>query len=165
VLPLDPGRHWLEAGITGLARQREWDAVATAEAPGSPGDEAQFVALSDGRLLVEGGPADFDLSPLADALQGSLDAPYRAVAVRRDELWSVGASAIEVARLEPDPRGDDLELTWDGSTLALAADGMPADPASAAALERIAAEREEGPYAAHAHRLEGDLFELLVLPL
>ena len=50
--PLDPGSHRLEAGITGLARQREWDAVATADAPGLPGDEAEFVALSDGRLLV-----------------------------------------------------------------------------------------------------------------
>mgnify|MGYP006173798901 CR=1 FL=1 len=29
---LDPAREWLAAGITGLARGREWDAVATAEA-------------------------------------------------------------------------------------------------------------------------------------
>ncbi len=165
MLPLDPGSHWLEAGITGLARQREWDAVARAEGPGAPGDEAQFVALDEGRLLVEGGPQGFDPTPLAAALAGSLEPPYRAVAVRRDELWAVGASAIEVVRLEPDPRGDDLELTWDGSALALLTDGMPADAAGAAALERIATDREEGPYAAHAHRLEGELFEILVLPL
>lgn len=165
MLPLDPGSHWLEAGITGLARQREWDAVATAEGPGAAGDEAQFVALDDGRLLVEAGPQGFDAAALAEALEGSLDQPYRAFAVRRDELWAVGATAIEIARLEPDPRGDDLELTWDGSTLALLTDGMPADAGDAAPLERIAAEREEGSYAAHAHRLEGDLFELLVLPL
>ncbi len=165
MLPLDPGGHWLEAGITGLARQREWDAVATAEGPGTPGDEAQFVALQGGRLLIESGPTGFDAAALAEALEGSLDPPYRAYAVRRDELWAVGATAIEVARLEPDPRGDDLELTWEGSTLALLTDGMPADAADAAPLERIATEREEGSYAAHAHRLEGDLFELLVLPL
>jgi len=165
MLPLDPGSHWLEAGITGLARQREWDAVATAEGPGTPGDEVQFVALQGGRLLVESGPTGFDAPALAEALEGSLDPPYRGYAVRRDELWAVGATAIEVARLEPDPRGDDLELTWDGSTLALLTDGMPADAGDAAALERIATEREEGSYAAHAHRLEGDLFELLVLPL
>jgi len=165
MLPLDPGSHWLEAGITGLARQREWDAVATAEGPGAPGDEAQFVVLQGGRLLIESGPGGFDADVLAEALEGSLDPPYRAYAVRRDELWAVGAAAIEVARLEPDPRGDDLELTWDGSTLALLTDGMPADAAGAAALEGIATDREKGPYAAHAHRLEGDLFELLVLPL
>jgi hypothetical protein len=85
--------------------------------------------------------------------------------VRRPELWTVGASAIETARLDPDPRGDDLELTWDGATLALVADGMPADPSSADALERLAASRESGAYAAHAGRLDGDLWEILVLPL
>ncbi len=31
-MPLDPGRHWLAAGITGIPRQREWDAVATVHA-------------------------------------------------------------------------------------------------------------------------------------
>jgi len=69
------------------------------------------------------------------------------------------------ARLDPDPRGDDLELTWDGSTLALLADGMPADPASASGLEELASAREDGSYAAHAGRLDGDLWEILILPL
>ena len=165
VHPIDPGSHWLEAGITGLARQREWDAVATSEAPGTSGDEAEFVALTDGRLLVDSGPDGFDPAPLAAALEGAIDRPYRALAVRRPELWTVGASAIETARLDPDPRGDDLELAWDGATLALVADGMPADPSTAAALERLAASRESGAYAAHAGRLDGDLFEISVLAL
>jgi hypothetical protein len=164
-VPLDPGRHWLAAGITGLPRQREWDAVAAAEGPGEPGAEAQLVALADGRLLVERGPAGFDPEPCAAALAGLVDRPYRAVAVRREELWAVGARAIEVARLEPDPPGAELELTWDGSVLALSVDGLPADPARARALEQLAAEREHGPYAAHAHRLEGDLWEVQVLSL
>jgi hypothetical protein len=42
---------------------------------------------------------------------------------------------------------------------------MPADPSSAAALERLAAEREGGAYAAQAGRLDGDLFEISVLAL
>ncbi len=163
--PLDPGRHWLEAGITGLARQREWDAVATAAAPGSPGDEAELVALPDGRLLLEAGPPGFDPAPLAAALEGSIAKPYRAVAFRRDDLWAVGARAIEVARLVPPPQTSDLELTWDGATLTLVADRMPADPTRASALEKIAAERQEGSYAARAHRLTDDLWEILVLPL
>lgn len=163
--PVDPGEHWLAAGITGLPRQREWDAVATADAPGAPGDEAEFVALGDGRLLVEEAPAGFDPAPFAAALDGAIEPPYRATARRRPELWAIGATTIEVARLEPDPHGDDLELTWDGSTLALVEDGRPASPSGASALERIAAGREDGAYAAHAHRLDGDLFELLVLPL
>ena len=163
--PIDPGSHWLEAGITGLARQREWDAVATSDAAGTPGDEAEFVALTDGRLLVDAGPDGFDPGPLAAALEGAIDRPYRALAMRRAELWTIGASVIETARLDPDPRGDDLELTWDGVTLALVADGMPADPSNAAALERLAALQESGAYAAHAGRLDGDLWEILVLAL
>jgi hypothetical protein len=162
-VPLDPGREWLAAGITGIPRQREWDAVVLADAPGTPGEETEFVALPDGRLLVEGGPAD--AAAFAAALENAIDTPYRAVAVRRDELWAVGACKIEVARLDPDPAGDDLELTWDGTSLALVADGVPVGPSQAPALERIATARERGRYAAHAHRLDGDLWEILVLPL
>jgi hypothetical protein len=165
VHPLDPGEHWLESGITGLPRQREWDAVATADAPGEPGDEAEFVALEDGALVVEGAPDGFDPAPLAAALHGAIEPPYRATALRRSELWAVGASAIEAARLDPDPEGNDLELTWDGSTLTLLVDGRPGEPSAAPALQRIASGREEGAYAATAHRLSGDVFELLVLPL
>lgn len=164
-MPLDPGRHWLEAGITGLARQREWDAVATTAAPGTVGDEAEFVALAGGRLVVEAAPAGFDPAPLAAALADSIAPPYRAVALRREELWAIGARVIEVVELRPDPRGDDLELTWDGSAQRLVVDGMPAGPSSAPALERLAAARAKGRYAAHAHRLERDLWEVLVLKL
>jgi hypothetical protein len=164
-VPLDPGRHWLEAGITGLPRQREWDVVVTTEATGNLGDEVELVVLPDGRLLVESGPDDFDPVPLAAALEGRLEPPYRAVGVRRPELWVVGARSIEVARLEPNPRGNELELTWSRSTLALVVDGMPADPSAADALERIARGRQPGAYSAHAHRLDADLWELRVLPL
>lgn len=163
--PLDPGRHWLEAGITGLARQREWDAVATTEGPGEPGDEVEYVGLPDGRVLLERAPAGFDPAFLASALGDDLDPPYRAIAVRRPELWAIGAVAIETARLDPDPRGDDLALTWDGETLTLLADGLPADPSAAEALEALATARVTGPYAAHAHRLDGDLWEVSILPL
>ena len=163
--PLDPGRHWLEAGITGLARQREWDAVATVEAAGDAGDEVELVVLPDGSVLVEAGPPGFDAAPLTDTLAGSIAPPYRAVAVRRDGLWVVGARAIEVAELRPDPGGENLELTWDGSEGALVVDGVPAAPSRASALERLAASRERGPHAAHAHRLDRDLWEVLVLPI
>ena len=163
--PIDPGSHWLEAGITGLPRQREWDAVATSETPGTPGDEAEFVALEDGRLLVAAAPEGFDPTPLAAALEGAVERPYRALAVRHPELWTVGASVIETARLDPDPRGDDFELTWDGATLSLVVDGMPAEPSSATALERLAASRLSDAYAAQASRLDGDLFEISVLAL
>ncbi len=164
-MPLDPGRNWLAAGITGIPRLREWDAVATVAAAGNPGDEAEFLALPDGRVVVEGGTTTIDVGSIAAGLEGMIEVPYRAVAVRREGLWAVGARRIEVSRFEPDPGGDDLELTWNGISLAVVADGVPVGASRASALERIARERERGSYAAHAHRLEGDLWEILVLPL
>ena len=141
---LDPEQGWLPPGITGLSRQREWDAVTTVAAPGMPGDEVIFVALADGRLIEEVGTAA-DLESLAKALGGSLARPFRASAVRHDDVWAVGGSAIDVVQLDPDPAGDDLELTWDGETLSLAADGIPVDVERAEALERVASERQAGP--------------------
>jgi hypothetical protein len=165
VRPLDPGEYWLAAGITGLPRQREWDAVATVEGPGDAGDEAQFVVLADGRLLLEEVPESFGAAPFAEALAGSIDPPYRAVARRLPELWAVGAASIEVVRLSPDPRGDELELTFDGEQASLLVDRMPASPGGAESLRSLAESRERGAYAAHAHRLTGDLWEIQVLPL
>jgi hypothetical protein len=163
-MPLDPAREWLAAGITGLARGRQWDAVATVAGNGALGDEVEFVSLADGTLVVESGDAE-DPTRFAAALGDGVAAPYRALAVRRPELWAVGAVAIEVAQLDPDPRGTELELTWNGLERALTIDGLPAEPARASALERIAAQRARGAYAAHAHRLRGDLWELSILQL
>lgn len=163
--PIDPGKHWLAAGITGLARQREWDAVATVSAPGAPGDEVEFVALADGRILSEDAPEGFDPAPFAASLASAIDPPYRAVARRREDVWAVGASSIEVARLEPDPRGNELELTFDGQVRALTVDGMPSGPADAESLRSLVESRQAGAYAAHAHRLADDLWEVLILPL
>lgn len=163
--PLDPGEHWLAAGITGLPRQREWGAVAVVDGAGSEGDEASFVALAEGRLLLEDAPGGFDPEPFAASLAGALEPPYRAFAHRRPDVWAVGASSIEVAHLEPDPRGDDLELTFDGETATLRVDGLPSGPEGAAALRALAESREEGAYSAHAHRLESDLWEVQILPL
>jgi hypothetical protein len=163
-MPLDPGRDWLAAGITGLQRQREWDAVATAEGVGTPGDEVAFVALPDGTFVLESDSAT-DTAAFAAALGDSIETPYRALAVRREDVWAVGAVAIEVAQLDPDPRGDELALTWNGSELELTIDELPASPTQASALERIAISRVDGAYAAHAHRLRGDAWEISILPL
>jgi len=162
--PLDPGREWLAAGITGLQRQREWDAVATAEVDGIPGDEVEFVALPDGTFVVES-EGGADPTPFADALREGIDRPFRALAVRRPGVWAVGAVSIEVDRLDPDPRGNELELTWNGTALELTIDDVPAEPGRAEGLQRIATSRVAGPYAAHAHRLRDDVWELSVLAL
>ena len=108
---------------------------------------------------------DVDPTPFAHALGDDVARPYRALAVRRPGVWVVGAVAIDIGRLDPDPRGDELELTWNGSEIALTVDAVPAEPRRAEALERLARARISGPFAAHAHRVRGDLWELSVLAL
>src|SRR5918992_2199335 len=96
--PLDP-RHpfWQVAGIHGVARAREWDAVVAAEAPELPGEELDFVALEDGTLVVDLDLPEDALSPLADALDGALEAPYHAYAHRREgDVWVAAAGVVEV---------------------------------------------------------------------
>jgi hypothetical protein len=100
-------------GIHGIHRQREWDAIATAEAE-LPGDRLEFAALPDGTLVVEIDVADDALAPLAEAVESSLTPPYRAAAVRQDErIWAVGAKRIDV-RPFPGHDGDELELVEEG---------------------------------------------------
>jgi hypothetical protein len=159
VAPVDPGEHWLEAGITGLARQREWDAVGTAEAPGSPGDEAEFVALADGRLFVEAGPDGFDPKPLAAALEDAIELPYRAVGLRREELWVVGASVIETKEL-PFEHGHEFELVRNAGELTLRVDGTPTAD-TVPELQRLGEARGES-YVVRARRLDRELFEIEV---
>jgi hypothetical protein len=159
-MPLDPGRHWLEAGITGLARQREWDAVVTADGPGGAGAEVEFVALPDGRLLLESGRTSVDLERLASALAGSIDPPFRAAAVRREELWVIGARSIDVVELERDPAGDGLELVHEAEGSILHVDGLPSFT-DLPELDRLGRARGAS-YVVRAHRLDGRLFEVEV---
>ncbi len=132
-----------------------------ADTPGAPGEEVEFVALPDGRLLVEREASGADLTPLADALEGSIDPPYRAVAVRRDELWVVGGCTIEIAELTPDPGGDEIEVIGrDFDRTDVRIDGLPS-LARVAALERLGEARSRS-YVARARRLVGALFEVEV---
>lgn len=108
--PFDTKPRWGEVGIHGVHRQRVWDAVATLEARELGGDEARFVALADGTLIAE--TDDLDVEPLADALEGQLDAPYRAEAVRRgDGLWAVAGRRIVVVEVPEEVPGDHVTVT------------------------------------------------------
>src|ERR687887_552013 len=81
-----------EAGVHGIARQREWDAVATVQAPDIAGSELAFDVLPDRTVLVDAEEGDASRAPLADAVEGELQPPYRARAVRQSEdLWAVAA--------------------------------------------------------------------------
>ncbi len=152
-----------EPGIHGVPRPRRWDAVATADAAGLRGDAVHFVALPDSTILVEEDEPDDALAPLADAVEASIEPPYRAEAVRRGPTtWAVAASRIRVVEA-PGLRGDEAELvaTRDGRTLRV--DGRPSF-GSAPALEH--AGESEGPeYVVRASRLDGDLWEIAVSPL
>jgi len=61
--PGPPG--WMETGIHGVPRAREWDTVVTVEAEGVEGESARFVALHGDVLVVEEGE---DVEPLAHAV-------------------------------------------------------------------------------------------------
>lgn len=159
--PHDTTPRWGAAGIHGVPRPREWDATALVEASELPGDEAEFVALPDGTLLVEGGG---DVEPLANALEAEIRPPYRAVAVRRDErFWGVAARRIEVASL-PGVAGEEVELSVSEGQRTARVDGMPSF-GDLAPLEQLAEQRGFDAYVVRADRLDGDLFEVSLAPL
>jgi hypothetical protein len=145
---LDPKPLWGEVGIHGVARARQWDAIAAADAPGLHGDDVTFVVLPDGTLL-----GDEAQAPLADALD--LDPPYRAEAVRREgELWAVAARRIAVVRLAQDIPGDVVELTVVDGDRSVAVDGVR----TFGSIPEL--ERPGRSYAVRAERLVDDLWEV-----
>lgn len=157
--PGPPG--WMEAGIHGVPRQREWDAVVTVEAEGVEGDRAKFVALPDDTLLVEEGE---DVDGLAEALDGVVRPPYRAEAVRRSEVqWAIGVRRIEIVELEDDPEGETVTLTCRDGERTLLVDGAPVF-GSIPALERLGTSRAES-YVVQGQRLAEGLWEVRVTPL
>ena len=149
------------AGVHGLHRPREFDAVVTLEAD-APGDELGFVALDDGTLLLES-DVEVDLDPFADALQGSITPPYRAIAIRKGErTWAVAANGIEVAQLGEEITGDSVELAVQDGHRTLLVDGVRTF-GSIPSLEELAGDR--AAYVVRAERLEGELWEIRVAPL
>jgi hypothetical protein len=161
--PIDP-RHpfWQVVGIHGIPREREWDAVASAEAPGLPGDDVEFVVLPDGSLVVDEDVPDGTLAPLADAL--SLPAPYHAFGLRQDaEVWSVAAKRVQVVEVPEHVEGDEIQLVVTDETRTLVVDDMPSS-ASIPSLEAFAAE-QFGSFVLRASRLDDLLWEVTVIPL
>ncbi len=151
---------WMETGIHGVQRPREWDAVVTVEAEGVQGDRARFVALADQTLLVEEGE---NVEALADALD-NVPPPYRAEAVRRGESqWAVGIHRIEVVSLPDAPEGQELTLTARDGGRTLLVDGAPVF-GSQPELERLGEARGES-YVVQGNRLADDLWEVRVVPL
>lgn len=153
-----------EAGIHGLHRQRQWDVVASAEAPELDGDQVDFVTLPDGTLLVEEDLPEGALSPLADALEQELAPPYRAQAVRREgDVWAVAANRIDVVEVPEEVEGDTISLAVQGEDRTLLVDDRPGW-GDLPTLESFAAQHHRD-YVLHAERLDGDLWSVKVNPL
>src|SRR5262245_40262178 len=159
----DARPRWGETGIHGIHRVREWDVVATVEAPDVPGDAVAFVTLPDGSVLVEeGDEGDATLDPLAQAVETELEPPYRALAARQEgDLWAISARRIVVEQFEA--AGDAVELTSHDGERMLLVDGARTF-GSIPALERLG-ERQGPSYAVLAERLDGDLWEVRVSAL
>lgn len=145
-------------------RPREWDAVATAEAPELAGDELEFTTLPDGTVLVDDEVPDGALAPLADAVEQSLPPPYRARAVRRDGvLWGVAANRIEVVEVPEDVPGDTVSLALQDGERTLLVDERPGWE-SIPTLEAYGVGRH-AEFVLHAERLDGSLWAVKVNPL
>jgi hypothetical protein len=150
------------SGEVTAARPRRWDAVVTAEAPEVGGHEVDFVALPDGSLLVDEEQGEGDLTPLAEAIETQLAAPYRARGVRRGNgVWALAARRIQVASFSA--AGDEIALTEHDGVRTLVVDGAQAF-GTLPPLEELG-KRQGTSYAARARRLEGDLWEVSVDPL
>ena len=163
--PIDP-RHpfWQITGIHGIPREREWDAVVSAEAPDLPGDQVDFVAVEDGTLFTDDDLPDGSLTPLADALEQVVDAPYHARAVRQGEtVWSVAAMRTQVVEVPEDVHGDKVDIAVNEGARTLAVDDVESQ-ATIPSLEEFG-EGLFGSFVLHASRLDDLLWEVTVLPL
>jgi hypothetical protein len=152
---------WMETGIHGVSRAREWDAVVTVEAGGVEGESVRFVALPGDILLVEEGE---DVEPLAEALDQVATVPYRAQASRQAESqWVVGIRELDVVELPDDPGGEEITLTVNDGERELLVDGAHAF-CSLPQLERFGETRGRS-YVVRAKRLDGSAWEVEALPL
>jgi len=162
--PHDTTPRWGEAGIHGVPRPRQWDAVVLAAAP-FDGEWATFVALPDGTLLTDDDQVpDEAIVPMAAALETSVQPPYRAEAVRRGEnRFAVAARRIEVAEVPEEIDGDEIDLTVYEGERALRIDEARAF-GSIPSLEELAAARFPS-YVLRGERLDGRLWEIRISPL
>jgi hypothetical protein len=168
--------RWVEAGVSGLAALREWDATAIVELTelaAAGRSELDFRVLTDGTVVGDVPPEAVD--PLTAGL--GLAAPYAARAVRQSEReWIVAglaldsevvdlprgldASSLEVA-VPPEADGEPAYLV-DGDFLTELPEGQLGE--ALRELERRALERFEA-VVARADRVEDGRWELTIDPL
>jgi hypothetical protein len=156
----DPGLGLV--AVHGVPRARTWDAVASARAPALPGGEVTFVVLPDTTIVVEEGVPDDSLAPLAEAVEQTLQPPYRAAALRHESgVWAVVAERVEIVEL-PDVESDIVDLTVvDGERSLTIGHERTIRPLPA--LDVMVEVR--GDVALHAERVDGDLFAVDVFSI
>ena len=171
----DPGAfRWVEAGVSGLARPRQWDATSLVEVAALRGyetPELEFRVLADGSVQ---GDVPAEAVPELTAELG-LDPPYAVRAVRKEGgRWAVGALqfAAEEIALPPGIAAWSLEVAVppDGET-AFLVDGEPLDGEPEGEVERALGELERvgrdrfQAFVARADRVGDGRWQLTVDPL
>ena len=149
-------------GISGVPQGRTWDVAASAHAPDLVGETVVFVVLPDTTIVVDEEVPDNSLAPLAEAVEQSLQPPYRAAAVRRgSDVWAIVAERVEIVELTG-LESDAIDLTVVDGERTLTIDDEPTIrplPALDALVEL------RGDAVVHAERLDGDLFAVDVFSL
>ena len=144
-------------------RQREWDSVATAEAPELDAAALELTVLPDGTLLVDEEIPEGAAAPLAEAIERSLPPPYQARAVRDEGgLWRVAANRIDVIEVPEEIDGNTVDLVaqGEGDERTLLVDERPTW-VEVPTLEAFARERHQD-FVLHAERLDGELWAVRV---
>ena len=172
----------LEAGVSGVPRDRAWDVVTAIEVPsliGSALTRVSFYILAPGEVELVGTDGEDSvsaevLSLFAETAEANGTAPLEARVVRAtDELWSV---AVRKASRRP----AEIELPADFSSISVArapdgevtahVDGEFVDEPTGEAAQAIAdiveaAEREQSAFVATLERFASGRVALSVDPL
>jgi hypothetical protein len=166
--------RWVETGVSGLARARDWDATALVQAPSLRGHEAaelEFRVFADGTVVGDVPPEA--VRELTGEL--GLDPPLVVRAVRQgDSEWTVGALQLDSELVSlPDgipamslevavPPDGETTLLVDGEIVTDVPEGPEGE--ALATLERMGAARFQA-FVARADRVEDGRWELTVDPL
>lgn len=101
--------RWMEVGISGVPRQREWDFVTLVDVPeldGAPVSELAFRLLGSGNLAgtEPDGVSSAALARLSALVEEVLEPPCEVRALRRGVLdWSLAARHITVELVDLPP--------------------------------------------------------------
>jgi hypothetical protein len=169
--------RWVESGVSGLARAREWDATALVELPELEADPLATFELTAraGDLAADAVVPREALERVAAEVDEILTRPFRARAVRQGCLgWLVGAVELGSEEIElPGARGAlSIEVAVPpGGGLVVFVDGEeiiePFDAGLAAAvaeLERRGRARFES-FVARADKVSTGCWDLTIDPL